>query len=111
MSFLERSLQSAMVLRTSRVIVKFGPNLQLPQTAEAEAQHAAAHGNAWSALRKKFPGAKLQPVFTMIDATALDNIERRAAAAGLPLPRLKSYFAITVPKKTKPSAVAAAVAA
>ena len=111
MSFLDGSLQSALVLRTFRVIVKFGPNLQLPQTAAAEAQHAAAHGNAWSALRKKFPGVKLQPVFTMIDAAALDSIEQRAAAAGLPSPRLKSYFAITVPKKTKPSAVAAAVAA
>jgi hypothetical protein len=79
MSFLDGLLQSALVLRTFRVIVKFGPNLQLPQTAAAEAQHAAAHGNAWSALRKN-PGVS-SPVFTMIDAAAPDSIEQRAAAA------------------------------
>jgi hypothetical protein len=43
-------VQSAIVLQVSRVIVKFVPGLQLPQTEAAEAQHAAAHGAAWQAL-------------------------------------------------------------
>jgi hypothetical protein len=54
MSLVDGLVQSAVVLRVSRVIVKFVPSLQLPQTEAVEAQHAAAHGAAWRPLQQNF---------------------------------------------------------
>jgi hypothetical protein len=54
MSLVDGLVQSAVVLRVSRVIVKFVPSLQRPQTEAVEAQHAAAHGAAWSTLQQNF---------------------------------------------------------
>jgi hypothetical protein len=98
-------------LRSSaaRVVVKFSSDLQLPHSEAVEKVHAAAHGAAWRTLRSKYPGIALRPFFVNLDATALETIERRAAA-GVTL-RLLSYFAITVPRLADGPAVARAVAA
>jgi len=104
-------VHNAFVLQVARVIVKFVPGLQLPQTEAAEAQHAAGHGAAWQTLQAKFPGVTLQPFFTMIDAAKLESIERRAAAASIPSPQLASYFAILVPRGVAATEVETEVAA
>lgn len=111
MSIVDGIVQSAAVLRVSRVIVKFVPGLKPPQTEAAEGQHAAAHAEAWQALLSKFPGLTLKPFFTMIDAAKLESIEHRAAAAAIAPPRLTSYFAIIVPRGIEATEVATEVSA
>lgn len=111
MSIVDGIVQSAVVLRVSRVIVKFVPGLKPLQTEVAEEQHAAAHAEAWQALLSKFPGLTLKPFFTMIDAAKLESIEHRAAAAAIAPPRLTSYFAIIVPRGIEATEVATEVSA
>jgi hypothetical protein len=95
---------------TSRIVVKFAPELRLSYSEAAEAEHADAYGHAWEALRSRFPGVTLRPFFVILDAATLENLEQRAAAAGA-APQLTSYFAIPVPHGADPAAIGQAVAA
>jgi hypothetical protein len=99
---------SKMRPNTARVVVTFAPSIRLSHSVAAEAEHAAVHGQAWQDLRARFSGIMLRPVFTSLDAAALQQIEARAVRAGI-VPRLTSYFAIVVPQGTDPVGVADAV--
>ncbi len=52
---------------TTRIVVKFAPELQLSLSEAAEAEHAATHGQAWEVLRSKFPNVTLRPFFATLD--------------------------------------------
>jgi hypothetical protein len=95
---------------TRRVVVKFVPALQLPHSEAAEIEHASAHPHAWEALRSKFPGVTLRPLFTTLDVDTLERLEQRVVAAGTS-PRLTSYFAIVVPEHADSAEIVQAVAA
>jgi len=89
MSLVDGLVQSAVVLRVSRVIVKFVPSLQLPQTEAVEAQHAAAHGAAWSTCNK-ISGCYAQAILhhdrcrqTRKHRTSCHRGRDRAAPAGI----------------------------
>jgi hypothetical protein len=93
----------------ARIVVKFAPGVRLPHSEAAEAEHAAAYRQPWEALRSRFASVALRPFFQTLNAAALDDLERRAGAAGL-VPRLGSYFAIIVPHGVDATAAAEVVA-
>jgi hypothetical protein len=89
----------------ARIVVKFAASVSVSPSGAAEAEHAAAYCQPWEELLSRFAGVALRPFFAAINAAALDDLERRANAAGL-APRLGSYFAITIPHGVDATAVA-----
>ena len=82
-----------------RIVVKFRDDFIAPS---ADRSLVAAAGD--DALRSQFPESKITPVFASVSTADLRALQSEAetAAEGETLPRLDTYFALTVPSGAAP---------
>ena len=81
-----------------RVVVKLRAGLHVP-AAPGGPEFARSAGGTWDALTMQFPGVRVTPYFTGLDASAVRRVGERARASGVPsgAERFASYVAIDVP--------------
>jgi hypothetical protein len=93
-----------------RVVVKLRPEVEVPPGGSG-LDLAQRTGGAWDQLAAEFPGARVVPFFTALDAGTLGPTGAPAPAAGRPAgtDRFAGYLAIEAPAADTVEALARAV--